>query len=94
MGCPQGRFLSLLMCFFIADALLVKIEETYTVGFADDFVLLVRGFDTSLVFDRMQQALRLVEQFTNSVSLSENPAKVGEKLYKLNLFASLVETFH
>jgi ribonuclease HI len=83
MGCPQGGVLSPLIWLFIADALLMKMEEAniHAVSFADDFVLLVRGSVPDVVFDRMQQALRIVEQFTNSVSLSVNPTKVGAMLF-------------
>jgi ribonuclease HI len=83
MGCPQGGVLSPLIWLFIADALLISLEEAriHSVGFADDFVIVVRGSIVDVVFERMQHALRIVEQFTNSVSLSVNPSKVGAMLF-------------
>jgi ribonuclease HI len=83
MGCPQGGVLSPLIWLLIADAFLYQldVENIHSVGFADDFVLLVRGSFVDVVSDRMQQALRTVENFTSSVSLSVNPSKVGAMLF-------------
>ena len=83
MGCPQGGVLSPLIWLLISDALLGQLEtaNVHSLGFADDFVLLIRGHFPDVIFDRMQQALKIVEKFTNSVSLSVNPSKVGAMLF-------------
>lgn len=83
MGCPQGGVLSPLIWLFIADALLDELEaaKIHVIGFADDFNLIVRGSVLDVVFDLMQRALQIMERFTNSVSLSVNPSKVGAMLF-------------
>lgn len=83
MGCPQGGVLSPLIWLLIADSLLLKLNEARvpTVGFADDFSITIRGKFIPVIFDRMQEALRTVETFTNSVGLSVNPSKVGALLF-------------
>jgi ribonuclease HI len=83
MGCPQGGVLSPLIWLLIADNLLCLLDNANILswGFADDFVILVRGVHTDVVFNKMQQALRIVENFTKSVSLSVNPSKVAAMLF-------------
>jgi hypothetical protein len=83
MGCPQGGVLSPLIWLLIADDLLLKLHHAkiHSWGFADDFVLVVRGSFTDVVFNRMQQALRIVENFSTSVSLSVNLSKVAAMLF-------------
>ena len=83
MGCPQGGVLSPLIWLLIADPLLSKLGEAMfkSIGFADDFVVTVQGKYVPVIFQRMQEALNIVERFTNSVGLSVNPAKVGAMLF-------------
>lgn len=83
MGCPQGGVLSPLIWLLIADQLLYNLEEANfkSIGFADDFAIFTQGKFIPVVFQRMQEALKIVENFTNSVSLSVNPNKVGAMLF-------------
>lgn len=101
MGCPQGGVLSPLIWLLIADSLLVKLDEakTFSLGFADDFSICVRGKFLPTIFDRMQSALRILESYSISVGLTVNPAKVGAMLFTksrtpqlktLHLFGELI----
>lgn len=83
MGCPQGGVLSALIWLLIADDLVRMLaqEKVYTVAFADDFTLLIRGFDISTVYSRMRSALKIVERYTSMVGLSVNPAKAGSMFF-------------
>ena len=86
-GCPQGGVLSPLLWNLVADGLLSRLNEIGfpTYGFADDYLTLIIGLCISTIFDLMQQALRIVEQWCRQVGLSVNPNK-----NKLILYSSLV----
>ena len=82
-GCPQGGVLSPLLWNLVADGLLKKLNEEGipTYGFADDYLLLIKGICVSTLFDIMQQALRSVERWCSQVGLSVNPLKTNIVLF-------------
>lgn len=55
--------------------------KVHTVASADDFTLLIRGFDESTNYSRMRSALKVVERYTGMVELSVNPAKAGAMFF-------------
>lgn len=83
MGCPQGGVLSPLIWLLIADDLVQMLaqEKVHTVAFADDFTLMIRGFDVSTVYARMRSAMTVVERYTAMAGLSVNPAKAGSMFF-------------
>ena len=82
-GCPQGGVLSPLLWNLVADGLLEKLNDRGipTYGFADDYLLLIKGICISTLFDIMQQALRSVERWCSKVGLSVNPLKTNIILF-------------
>jgi hypothetical protein len=63
LGCPQGGILSSLFWILIANSLLKLLKNAcfFTVGYADDFVILIKGKFINTLFERMQEALNIVE---------------------------------
>jgi ribonuclease HI len=78
-GCPQGGVISPLIWLLISDSLIrcLKAANFFVVGYADDFAILSRGKFDGVVFDRMADALRIVERWCASVGLSVKPEKTG-----------------
>ena len=78
-GCPQGGVLSPLLWDLVVNSLLVKLNShgIYTQGYADDIAILIRGKFTSTVFDLMQKALQVVEEWCGEENLRVNPSKTA-----------------
>ena len=76
-GCPQGGVLSPLMWDLVVDALLEILNRNgfYTQGYADDITILIRGKFNGTISDRMNLALKLVQNWCERVELRVNPAK-------------------
>lgn len=77
-GCPQGGCLSPLMWTLVIDFLLMELRKQGKVyGYADDLAIVVSGrakFASSLA-DKLNQQLRVVENWCRHTGLSVNPAK-------------------
>lgn len=75
--------MSPLIWLLIADMLVRSLNSSrfFNVAFADDFSIVVRGKFLPTVFERMSEALVLVNDFTYSTDLSVNPDKVGIVLF-------------
>ncbi|KAL0820148.1 hypothetical protein ABMA28_005307 [Loxostege sticticalis] len=76
-GCPQGGVLSPLLWSLVVDPIIVKLNKGpyYTVGYADDLVILARGRFPATVSDIMQKALSMLEEWCDENHLSVNPGK-------------------
>jgi ribonuclease HI len=83
MGCPQGGVLSPLIWLLIANSLMVALKRAgfEAIGFADDFVIYIRGKFPNILFELMNKALRVVEEYNRLVGLSVNPSKVSAMLF-------------
>ena len=82
-GCPQGGVLSPLLWNLVANDLLTILNNNYffTIGYADDFVILLVGKFTNIVYERMQCALKLVESWCLGKKLSVNAQKSNLVLF-------------
>ena len=78
-GCPQGGVLSPLLWCLVADRLLRTLNDRgfYTLGYADDLAILVRGPFLEPLLELTQGALEVVEEWCQGTSLSVNPLKTG-----------------
>ena len=76
-GCAQGGVLSPLLWNLVIDKLITELNlgGFFTQGYADDLVIIVQGKFHNIVIDRMQQALRLVEEWCIKENLRVNPGK-------------------
>ncbi|KAL1446330.1 hypothetical protein WDU94_005475 [Cyamophila willieti] len=76
-GCPQGGVLSPRLWNLVADGLLTELNELgfYTLGYADDFVIVVRGKDKTTLTELLQYALSIVERWCLRKGLRVNPLK-------------------
>nr|XP_022906088.1 uncharacterized protein LOC111417911 [Onthophagus taurus] len=82
-GCPQDWVLSPLLWCLIVDDLIRELNNKYlfTVGYADDVAILLRGKPDNFLCYRMQQALKLVERWCEEHTLSVNPKKTETVLF-------------
>jgi hypothetical protein len=82
-GCPQGGVLSPLLWNLVADGLLRALDNAHflTIGYADDYVILIKGKFVSTVYNVMQSALRIVENWCRTVGLSVNANKSSTVLF-------------
>lgn len=82
-GCPQGGVLSPLIWSMVVDSLLLTLNNLgyYSVGYADDIVIIPIGKHLSTVTEVAQQALCVCERWCVSSGLSVNPAKTGVVLF-------------
>ena len=85
-GCPQGGVLSPLLWILVADSLLRRVRDLgfESIGYADDFVIISKGSFATTVYDRMQVALKAVEEWCNNAELSVNPSKTVLVLFTKN----------
>ena len=76
-GCPQGGVLSPILWCLVVDSLITKLNKGpyFTVGYADDLVILTNGLFPSTASELIQGALKVVEGWCNSNHLSINPSK-------------------
>ena len=82
-GFPQGGVLSALMWILVADGLLelLKKHGYLSQGFADDFSILVEGFDLGTVCNIGQVAMLQIERWCRTHGLSVNPQKTEMVLF-------------
>ena len=82
-GCEQGGVLSPLLWNLTLDSLIRKLNSLhfYTVGYADDLVILVKGKHVNVLCDRLQEGLKIVENWCKDHSLSVNPKKTEMVLF-------------
>lgn len=76
-GCPQGGVLSPLLWNLVINDLITILNSQYyyTIGYADDLTILVKGKEASTVCQLTQSALRIVERWCRKYDLSVNPNK-------------------
>lgn len=76
-GCPQGGVLSPLLWTLTVDQILRKMEELRidTQGYADDLVIVVRGFCQSTISYLMQKALSAIHNWCKDNELRINADK-------------------
>jgi ribonuclease HI len=76
-GCPQGGCLSPLLWNIAIDTLIVRLKAVgvRVVGYADDLEIEIRGKHASIVGERANQVMRIVEQWCEETGLSVNPSK-------------------
>jgi ribonuclease HI len=82
-GCPQGGVLSPLLWNMVLDSLLNRLnnDNFYTIAYADDLVILQTGRFENILCERMQVALKSIEQWCEDHSLSANPKKTEMVLF-------------
>jgi hypothetical protein len=82
-GCPQGGIASPLFWIMVADSLTKRLKDSgfYTIGYADDFAILVKGKFVGTVFHRMRFAMKIVEKWCVEEGLSVNPRKTSAILF-------------
>lgn len=82
-GCPQGGVLSPLLWVLVANELLESLNKDgiYTIGYADDLAIMISGLFESTLCEKMQKALRVVEEWCHRHSLSVNPNKTELVLF-------------
>ncbi len=81
-GSPQGGVLSPLIWILIMDSLLQPLQQgsVRAVGYADDVLLMVEGLDPSTMGELMQEALGMVEAWSEEHGLTFNPTKTQAML--------------
>jgi hypothetical protein len=67
----------------VADSLLRRLNSKglFTIGFADDLCIVIRGRDLSTISDQMRKALKIVEDWCVEQDLSVNPHKTEMMLF-------------
>ncbi|CAH2217843.1 jg22999, partial [Pararge aegeria aegeria] len=82
-GCPQGGVLSPILWNLVVDDLITKLNTGgfYTIGYADDIVILISGKLEYTLCEIMQRALRLIERWCKENDLSVNPKKTELVLF-------------
>ncbi|XP_036146028.1 uncharacterized protein LOC118646684 [Monomorium pharaonis] len=78
-GCPQGGVLSPLLWCLVADRLLRTLNERsfFTLGYADDLAILIRGPFLETLLELTQRALEAIEEWFSETGLAVNPLKTG-----------------
>ncbi|KAL1448444.1 hypothetical protein WDU94_012211 [Cyamophila willieti] len=76
-GCPQGGVISPRLWNLVADELLNELDKAgfFSLGYADDFVILVRGKHKSTLSELLEYALSIVEKWCLSRGVKVNPLK-------------------
>lgn len=76
-GCPQGGVLSPLLWNLVVDTLLCALNGNgyFSVGFADDIAIIIRGKFPLIVSQVLQMALEKVEAWCKRNKLTVNPSK-------------------
>ena len=76
-GTAQGGVLSAIFFVLIIDELLCLLnkKQFYTVGYSDDTTIVLKGIDLGTLCDRMNIALRLVEQWCLKCKMKINAGK-------------------
>ena len=83
-GSPQGGVLSPIVWNMIMDTLLVRFAEgpIKVVAYADDVILLLRGFDAKLMTQIMEEALTQIHEWGRQHGLSFNPEKTTTTMFE------------
>ena len=76
-GCPQGGVLSPLLWTLAVDNLLLKLHDRKidAIGYADDLVVIIRGFCQTSIADQMQLALNTISGWCHENELNINADK-------------------
>jgi hypothetical protein len=76
-GCPQGGCLSPLLWSVVVDSLIRKLRENgfLVFAYADDLAIMTRGKFSLTVCEKMNQALRIVQEWCLETGLNVNPTK-------------------
>jgi hypothetical protein len=79
IGCPQGGVLSLLLWDLVVDDLLLTLNNQgyYTLGYADDIVILILEKHANIVLELMLRALDVVEGWCLREKLQVNTNKTA-----------------
>ena len=82
-GCPQGGVLSPLLWCLVVDNLLDVLNSsgTFSQGYSDDGVILIRGFCLGTLCDLMQRALDTVQNWCRARQLAVHPSKIELVLF-------------
>ena len=84
-GTAQGGVLSALFWVLVIDELLVRLNREYfTLGYSDDTTIVLKGLDPGTLCGRMNNALRIVEQWCQERGMSVNAAKTELMLFTKN----------
>lgn len=76
-GCPQGGVLSPILWNLVMDSLLVRLNDSglYSLGYADDLLILLVGKFESSLCELMNTALAIVAEWCRESELSVNAEK-------------------
>jgi len=82
-GCPQGGVLSPLLWCLVVDELLTKLKEAgfLVFGYADDVAIVTRGNFLNTLKERMDIALRIIQNWCIAVGLTVNPSKTAAMIF-------------
>lgn len=82
-GFAQGGVLSTTLWNIVVDSLLESLNSQgyFTIGYADDLCVLIRGKFLSTVLEQTQNALKIVEAWCTEQRLSVNPQKTEMMLF-------------
>ncbi|CAH2108833.1 unnamed protein product [Euphydryas editha] len=85
-GCPQGGVISPLLWNMVVNDLITALNDHryYTVGYADDLAILIRGKFVNTICEVTNAALRIVEKWCGDNGLSVNPAKTELVMFTNN----------
>jgi hypothetical protein len=77
-GCPQGGVLSPLLWSLVVNELVEGLNGSgyYTLGYADDIAILIRGKFPNTVSELLQEVLSMVQQWCDRTQLCINPQKM------------------
>lgn len=82
-GCPQGGVLSPIIWNLVMDSLLSSLNNIglYSLGYADDLLILLVGHSEDTLCELMRSAFRIVETWCKDSGLSVNPSKTELVLF-------------
>jgi len=82
-GCPQGGVLSPLLWCLVVDELLTKLKKAgfLVFGYADDVAIVTRGNFLNTLKERMDTALRIIQNWCIAVGLTVNPSKTAAMIF-------------
>lgn len=82
-GCPQGGCTSPLLWCMVVDSLIRELNDNgmFSQSYADDILILLVGKHETILSDRMQQALTIVEKWCIEKELTVNPSKTSIILF-------------
>ena len=76
-GCPQGGCLSPLLWCFVVDSLIIELESKgcHVTAYADDLALVVQGKTSKKACSKMNNIMKIVENWCTRNQLHVNPSK-------------------